>query len=168
MHRDRSQHVHAESALINRIGRCGDVQQHVSSLLEKLDNWVAVVAAIRPEILVVPRVFANRHAKRLAMKLHGLLFFRRMEITRFIEHVVRGQQHLALLENDFAAAQQRCLVGDRFQRAVLHSAHESNNRRNRQRPGQRLQLFLVSIDKSRPLEQILGWVSTEAELRKYS
>src|SRR5256885_13796470 len=84
-----------------------------------------------------------------------------------MKSVVRGQGHLGLVKNHFARAQERRLFGNRFQRAVLHSPHESNNRRNRHRLGQRLQLFLVSIDKSRPFQQILRRVSTEAELRKY-
>ncbi len=63
---------------------------------------VAAVAAALPILLVVPGVLANGESDSLPAKLQNVLFLGGLEIARLVEDVVVRQQHLGLVENDFA------------------------------------------------------------------
>src|SRR5260370_1559812 len=76
------------------------------------------------------------------------------------------RSHLALLKNDAAAAQQRRFVGNRFSGAVFDPARVADDRRQRQLPGQRLQLLQVAVDKRRAFQQVQRQISTQAKFGK--
>src|SRR4029077_10571696 len=94
IHRDGAQHLETQRALVNRVRRSRDIQQQGSSLPDQLGHGITVVAAAGPEILVVPGVFANGDSELLAVKPEHGLALRGLKITRFVEDVVRGKQHL--------------------------------------------------------------------------
>src|SRR4029077_5511125 len=99
---DGSQHIVTERSFIECVGRSGNVEQQAASLPYQFGYGIALVEALGPEIFVVPAIFANGDAQYFGIQPEDVLRVSGLEIARFIEHVVRGQQHLALLENNFS------------------------------------------------------------------
>ncbi len=164
---DRPQHLETQRPLIQRVRRRGNIDQHAASLLHNFVYRVALVQLLRPKSRFVPRVFANRNAQQFRAERKRKLSFRRLKIARFVEHVVRRQEHLALLEHYAAVAQQRRGVGHRLAPAIRHRAGITHNRRQRHARRQFLQLFAVPLDKRRPLQQVLRRIPAQTQLRKH-
>src|SRR5580692_1001667 len=61
---------------------------------------------MRPEVLVIPRVFTDRDSQSFAGKFDNLLRGCRREIALFVEDVVKGQQHLVLFKQDLTLVKQ--------------------------------------------------------------
>ena len=107
---NRAQHIHSQSPFVDGVGRSRDIDDDTGSLRRQFGYRVAIVAPHRPEILIVPDVFTNRNSQFFLAKRKNLLFRSRLKISRFVEHVIRWQQHFALLEYYFPVADQRRLV----------------------------------------------------------
>ena len=99
---DGAKHFDAQGALVDGVGRSGDVQKDASSLLDEFGDGVAGIARLGPEILVVPHIFADGDPELFAAHAVNVIFFAGLEVTRLVEYVVRGQQHFALLEDNAA------------------------------------------------------------------
>src|SRR5712664_1246445 len=127
--RDRPKHFKSQRTLVNGVGGGCYIQQYGSSLPNNFCYRVAVVTAVSPEVLIVPDIFANRDAQLLAIEAEYRLPFRRLKIARFVEDVINGKQHLALLENHAPAANERRLVGDGLPCSILYPAGVTHNRR---------------------------------------
>ena len=87
--------------LSTSVGRGRDIQKDAGSLLDELGDGVAGMARLGPEIFVVPDIFADGDAELFAAHAVDNLFAG-LEVTRFVEHVVGGQEHFALLEDNAA------------------------------------------------------------------
>ena len=60
---DSLQHVVAERAFVNCVGRRGEIQKQATSLPDNFRYGVAIVEAVGPEAFVVPAVFADGDAE---------------------------------------------------------------------------------------------------------
>ena len=145
---------------------------------QRLDR-VGAVEPVRPEVGVVPDVLADRDAQAPAAKVDRRDLGRRLEVAPFVEDVVGGQQRLAHHRGDPAVLDQRGRVGDaapgRASRASareIRPAARGAGRRPRAgvpraggRPCQRLQRRAGRGQEGRALEQVLGRVARERQLR---
>ena len=122
-----AQHLETQRALVERIGGPGEIQQHRTSLPDNFADRVAFVKLLGPEILVVPDVFADGDAQLLAVQAKHVLAIRRLEVTRFIEHVISGQQHFALLKNHPPTANQRGFVRNGLPCSIFHPSRIAHN-----------------------------------------
>ena len=71
-----------------------------------------------------------------------------------------------MLKDDSPAAQQRRFVGHGFARAILDSPGVTNEPRQRNLACQRFQFIHVAVQKCRPFQEILRWITAEAKLGK--
>ena len=79
-------------------------------LPHQLLHRIKRIEAARPEILVVPSVFANGDRKPEAIELNDLLRGRRGEISLLVEDVVKRKQTLVLFKKDAATVKKyRCI-----------------------------------------------------------
>src|SRR5258708_22272702 len=156
--------MHPQGSIVDGVGRSGNVNDYAGSLCSQFGDWVAVVASHRPEVLVVPHVLANRDAQLFVAEAEYFLFRGWLKIARLVEYIVGRQQHLALLEDNLAAAQQRGLIRYTAASPILVFADVAHNGGPRQLRRQLLQFFLISIDEGRTLQQILGQVAANTKL----
>ena len=102
---DGRQHLPSQLALRVPERRRRQVDVHRRMLRHDLLHRVDGVETPRPEILVVPRVFADGDAQAHAVKLNHLLRTSRREVALFIEDVVERQQALVLFQQQLSAIQ---------------------------------------------------------------
>ncbi len=124
---ESAKHVEPEAALVNRVRGSRDIQKNAGSLPHKLGDGIAFIQALCPEIFVVPGILANGDAELLFVEANDRLRMRGLEITRLVEDVVGGQQHLALLENNAAIGDERGGIGNGLSRVVLSLADIPDN-----------------------------------------
>src|SRR3954465_12877488 len=84
-------HFTADAVLTQRPRRGGDVHQEPGAGSSKFHRGIASIAAIAPEILVVPDVFTNGNAE-LRLESHRLVLDCRFKIAIFIEYIVCGKK----------------------------------------------------------------------------
>src|ERR1019366_4835071 len=101
------QHVKSQFAFVKIKRRRRDVQQDLSTRADQVLHGIDSVQLTVPEILVVPRVFANRERKLLAVKGQQLLAIGGREVAHLVKHVVAGQQAFRLDGGDLSLTQQR-------------------------------------------------------------
>ena len=82
-----------------------DVKDDPRSGFDEFDRRVAAIPAIAPEIVVVPNVFANRHADFLSVELDRRVLRGRFKVTVFVKHVVGRQQHFDARGHDSSVLQ---------------------------------------------------------------
>ena len=132
------EHVVADAALVNRIGRGGNIQDDRTSLPDQFGDRITFIETLRPEILIVPDVFANGDPQGFTPEQESVLRVRRLEVTRFVEDIVGRQQHLALLEEQFSVANHRGGIRDRLSGIVLRFTDISHDYRDRNDTGEAL------------------------------
>src|ERR1019366_7555129 len=108
------QHVKSQFAFVKIKRRRRDVQQDLSTRADQVLHRIDSVQLTVPEILVVPRVFANRERELLAVKGQQLLAIGGREVAHLVKHVVAGQQAFRLDGGDLSIAQQRRRVHHRL------------------------------------------------------
>ncbi len=106
------QHARAQVPLLDGVGRGGDVDQDLGALGHQLLDGIFPVQPLRPEVGVVPDVLADRDAEAAAAQFDAGDVGGRLEIPPLVEHVVGGQQRLAVQRHHAALVQQRRAVGD--------------------------------------------------------
>src|ERR1700722_3050863 len=106
-----------------------------TSLPDNFCYGVAVVEAVGPEAFVVPTIFADGDAELFGAKGKNQLAARGLKVARFVEDIVRGEEHFALLEKNFAVGDECCGVGYGFAGFVHGVAYESHERWERDRFG---------------------------------
>src|ERR1700704_229495 len=130
VHCNGAQHLKAQASFVDGIRRSGDIQKDGSSLRDNFGYGVTVITAISPEIFIVPYVLANGDAQLLVSKSKDGLPVGRLKISRFVEDVVGGQKHFALLENNTTIANECGFIGDGFPdgffAAVFHAPRITN------------------------------------------
>ena len=60
---------------------------------------------MRPEVFVVPCVFADGDGQPFSFEINHLLRSCRRKVALFVEYVVKRQQHLVLLQQDLPLVQ---------------------------------------------------------------
>ena len=65
MAREGAQHVDAEIALVDRVGRGGNIDDNFGALGDQFGYGVAFVERLGPEIFVIPDIFADRDSQLL-------------------------------------------------------------------------------------------------------
>jgi hypothetical protein len=138
---DGTQHLEAQAAFVDGVGRSGDIQQNASSLLDNFGDGVAIVAAIGPEIFVVPYVFADGDAQLFLAQAVDVLLFGGLEVTAFVENIVGRQEHFALLEDHAAAVDERGFISNSFPVAVFDATSVPHDGGQRQLGGQFFQFL---------------------------
>ena len=63
MTRERTQHVDAQSALVDGVGRRGNIYYYFGALGDEFGYGVAFIQGLRPEILIVPDIFADGNSQ---------------------------------------------------------------------------------------------------------
>ena len=104
---DGGQHVTAQLALADPERRRGNVKHEVSTGSHQGIDRIDRVQPLVPELLVVPRVFADGKCHAIAAERKQFLTLGGSEVAHLIKNVVGGQQHLRLQEGDLPILQQR-------------------------------------------------------------
>src|SRR5713101_1260565 len=112
---------------------------------------------MRPELFVVPNVFADGDAERLVGEGADVLRMGGLKVTALVEDVVSGQEHLALDELDVAVADQRGAVGDGLAGVVLGAADVTDDGGEGDFTRQEIELFKVAFDEGGTLDEIERW-----------
>src|SRR5450755_3819306 len=102
----------------------------------------------------------------LGSEIVGRLFLGWLEISRFVEYIVGRQKHLALLKNDFTSAEESRLVGNRLRAFALHTTRIAHDGGQGHLFRQFLQFLYVSLNKRRPLQEILRRIAAQAKFGK--
>src|SRR2546423_2446097 len=111
-HGDSAQHFEAGFIFTQMPGRCRDVEEHGSTCVGQLDRRIALVAALRPEIFVIPNILANGESKFAPAKIHRLIGRAGLEITVFIENIVGRQQCFVSGADNFSILKKSGAIGD--------------------------------------------------------
>ena len=69
-------------------------------LPHQLQHGVDFVQAPRPEVFVVPCIFANSYGEAYAIELDHLLLLRGGKVALLVKDIVEGQEALVLLKQD--------------------------------------------------------------------
>jgi hypothetical protein len=141
--RDRLEHVVAQLNLFGAIGGRGEVEQEIRAGLDALLHGVTRIEALRPEMLVVPDILANRDAHAETAELMDAYGAARLEIARLVKDIVEGQEDLGVIKHYAAAHKQRRGVGDGLPLLCARGAYVAHQGGNGgQLPGQPKQLSL--------------------------
>ena len=164
---DGAKHFDAQGALVDGVGRGGDVEENASSLLDELSDGVAGVARLGPEIFVVPDVFADGDAQLFAAHAIDIILVAGLEVARFVEDVVGRQEHLALLENDAAILDESGFVGNGWPVAgMIDAAGKAYDGGERHAVGDVFEGVEIALDERGALEEVEGKVTADAEFGK--
>jgi len=87
-----------------------------------------------------------------------------LEIARFVEHIVCGQQHFALFEEDFSVGNESGTIGHWFTSIVLCPADVTDERWQRNFLRQAKEFLLIEFIECGALRQVLRRITAEAEL----
>ncbi len=79
-----------------------DGNDDLRAFVHEFFDWVALIAAVLPELLIVPAVFADGEGDFGAGQFEDFLRCARKEIAGFVEDVVVREQHFDLLKYDAA------------------------------------------------------------------
>src|SRR5690242_664739 len=99
-----------QGPLSHVVRRSVDADQYLAARRDQLLDGIAAIELPLPELFVVPGVLADRERNLRAIERVDLLAFGRHEVTRFIEDIVRRQQHLGLPEPDTSFFENRRAV----------------------------------------------------------
>ena len=105
-----------------------------------LDGVAAIERAL-PKLLVVPGVLADGERDFAAIQKENRLGLGGDEVARLVEHIVGGQQHLGLPEQDIAARQHGGAIGGALTGGGLRGADVSGDHGDRERGGLGCQTF---------------------------
>ena len=164
---DGGQHLAADAALTVPEGRRGEIDVHRGLLAHQLLHGIDAVEPPRPEILVVPGIFADGDGEARAVQLDHVLRPGRRKVALLVEYVVEGQQALVLLDDQPAAVEQHGGVDGGLAGVAL--GRERHARQHR--CGQRARGFRELVDsraaagqEARLFKKIGGWVAADGQL----
>ncbi len=140
--------------------RGGQVEDEVGALGDEFLHRVAAIAAVGPEIFVVPDVFTNRDAELAAIEREGRGAFRRLEVAVLVKHVVRRQQRFILPPDNITVLEDRGGVEERAPRPGRVFIHEADTERHRaHRYGGFGKGGEIGFDEIRTQEQVAGRIA---------
>src|ERR1019366_4481047 len=125
--------------------------------MRQLLYGIAAIERALPKLLIVPGIFADRERDFAAIHQEEGLRFGGDEVTRFVEHIVRRQQHFGLAEQDAASHQYGRAIGGALTGERLRRAYVSGDRGERQRGrlgGQTFQLLRGAFHEGGFLNQV--------------
>ena len=167
-------HAAAERILAEVPRRRAEVDDKLRAGAHDLLHGVDRILPLREELLVVPAVFADHDANAHACVLDDVLLglAPRLEVTAFVEHVVRRQQALARDDARLAAKEPRRGVvqratTSRARMLVGCDAAEQHGQILRHRRREALQRAIVGAQELGPHEQVFWRVAAERELREH-
>ena len=108
------QHLAADGALGVPERRRGKVDVQGGLLAHQLFHGIDGVEAARPEVLIVPRVFADGDGKAHAVQLDHLLRFGWRKVPLLVENVVERQEPFVLLKEQLSLVEEDCGVEGRL------------------------------------------------------
>src|SRR6185437_7827298 len=160
------EHVDALAAFVQIVGRRGNIKQDASSLPDEFGDRIAIVHALRPEIFVVPTIFANGDSQLLAVKSEIRLRARGLKITRLVENIVGGKKHFLLLEGDVTVGEKRGAIRGEFSGRFLRFADVADDCGHGHAGGEALKLFEIALDEGGTFDEILRRIAAQAEFGK--
>ena len=162
-----AKHVHAQEALVNGVRRSGNINEHAGAKGDEFGDGITGVERLVPEVFVVPDVFADRDAELFAAHAVDVLLIAWLEVAGLVEHVVGGQEHFALLEDDAALANQRGFVGNGLPcPAVVQAAGVANDGRERHLRGNFLQRVVIALNKRGAFQKVEREIAADTEFRE--
>ncbi len=133
--------------------------------MTRLLGRVARVELLIPEMLVVPDVFADGDADGCAAKFVNTGRVAGLEISRFVENVVKRQEHFRVVEDHSPAVDQRRRVRHGFALLDLGMANVADQSGDvRQESRQPRHFLLRAANEVGPFHQVAGRISAEGEL----
>ena len=164
---DGREHALAGEDLAVPEGRRGDIEQQRRLLLHQVFDGVDGVETLRPEVLIVPGVLADRYGEAFSFEVDDLLAGGWGEIALLIEYVVKGQQHLMLLEENLALVHEDCRIYGGFagvwRRGQSHADEDGGGQVGRSLT-QFLKDRLAAGEEARLFNEVGGPVAAEGEL----
>ena len=142
---------------------------HVGMLAHQFFNGIDGVQPPRPEVLVVPGVFADSDGEPFTFKFKDVLAFGRSEIALLIEDVVKGQQHLLLPKDDASSVDQNGEVDGWFSGAVGRPQRDPGEDSNRKLCSELLEICdgsLTAGEKGSFVQEVSGGITGDGKLRK--
>ena len=167
---DCRKHLAPQTPLVHVIRRTVDRHDQCRALADKRFHRVVLVQRPLPEFLIVPRILADRDRQPHTHELADLLLARRLEIARFVKHVICRQQHLRLLESNLAALDQRRRIHRRPSRSCrrpAHIPHDNPQRKMRRRFRQFCQFAHRSFDERRLVHQVARRIAGQRQFWKH-
>src|SRR5437667_377111 len=104
---DGFEHIVTQPDFSARKRRGRDIQQQLRAGANGFLHRVARVELLLPEVLVVPGILANRHPELPPFDFVQTRRIPRLEVARFVEHVVKGEQDLAVIEHALSPVEKR-------------------------------------------------------------
>jgi hypothetical protein len=136
----------------------------ITSAPSATSSCTGAVAALGPEIGVVPDILADGEGDFSAEDFDGRDFFRRFEIAVLVEDVVSGQETFRDALNDFAAMQNGRGVAQRAAGARLVAIDIADDEGDvADRRGELRQGVETALDKVFAQEKVAGRIAAEGE-----
>ena len=140
-------------------------------LAHQLFNGIDRIEPPRPEVLVVPRVFADGNGQPHSIEFHHPLFARGCKVTLLVENVVERQQPLVLLQQQSPAIQQHGCIHCRLAASRLgRKSHTGQNRRGKidRCGGQLVNRSAAARQEARFFKEVRGRIAAHRQLGKHS
>src|SRR5262249_1925287 len=134
----------------------GDVDEHVGALIGELAHGIAVIQPLRPEVAVVPDVFANRYAKPASGELERRDGRRGLEVAVLVEDVIRRQKRLVTPAGDPARVTECDGIEQPFAdvRRVPIDEPDENAQPSRGERGDAIHELQIEVDEARVVQKI--------------
>src|ERR1700683_126845 len=94
-----------------------------------MGDWIAAITTVRPKILIIPNVLANRQSAQIGANLEGVISLPRLKITIFVKNVVSRQKRFDSRGSNSAVLEQGGLVGHFAACGPFISARETDHHR---------------------------------------
>ena len=136
-------------------------------LAHELFDGIDRIQAPRPEVLVVPGVFADGDGQPYAVQLHHLLLLGALKVALFVEDVVEGQEALVLLEQQQAVIEQDGGVHRWLAAFTARLERDSREHGGGQLPGGRGQLIdgrSAASEKAGLFKEVGGRIAADGKL----
>ena len=165
------EHLAAHFALGVPEGRRGEVDVDGRILAHQLFQRIEGVETARPEVLVVPGIFADGDGEAQTVEFDDLLAAGGQEVALLIEDVVEGQQPLVLFKQDHALVEQDCGVHGRLAgvgRGGQRHACDNGGGKIARGGGEFIDGLAAASEEARFLKEVGGGIAADRQLGKDS
>src|SRR5207244_1519750 len=91
---DAGEHAAAKLTFPDPEWRRRDVEQEIAPGADQNFDWVKSIKLLGPELLIIPRVFADRQGHAIAAEGKQFLALGGREVTHLVEDVIGRKEHL--------------------------------------------------------------------------
>src|SRR6185312_5192943 len=109
-------------------------------LPHQFQHGVDFVQAPRPEVFVVPCIFADRYGEAYAIELDHLLLLRGGKVALLVKDIVEGQEALVLLKQNVTGVDENRGIDGRLAGAAVRRERHAGEYRRGQIAGSRREL----------------------------